>query len=402
MVDGSMRDNQPITAIDAFRMRVLDNRALHARLGVIEAPDIYVDEAMNIATAQGIALSPDAIRAAIRPDPLGIGRFMPSPVTLDRWPSNGWLPARPVETGDPPAFDWAWFGPAPLTAPFYEDSVRRFAPRPFSQMFRTRTSLAALVGGAEGANNPAPSGFIHHMSRCGSTLVAQMLAADPSHIVLSEPAPFDAVVRWAMVSDAPLDDRIAALRAIVAALGRDRSGQSKRLFLKLDAWHAVAIPLLRAAFPDTPWVFLYRDPVEVMVSQLRQRGIHTVPGLLPPSILNIPGAEGMPEERYAATVMARLNQAVLDHWHVGGGMLVNYDAMPSAILDRIAPHFGFVPDATMRNAMALVATRDAKAPAQPFVADTTEKRLAATARITDTVHEHLAPIHDRLEALRRG
>ena len=35
-----------------------------------------------------------------------------------------------------------------------------------------------------------PTGFIFHLARCGSTLVSQMLAALPEHIVLSE-APAD-------------------------------------------------------------------------------------------------------------------------------------------------------------------------------------------------------------------
>jgi hypothetical protein len=52
---------------------------------------------------------------------------------------------------------------------------------------------------------------------------------------------------------------------MVAALGQARAGET-RLFLKLDCWHMRDLPLFRRAFPNTPWVFLYRDPVEVLVS----------------------------------------------------------------------------------------------------------------------------------------
>ncbi len=385
----------------AFAALVLADETLQARLGAIEQPDAYVAAAGAIAAAHGIALDRDAIRTAIRPDPLGLSRWMPSPVTLDRWPSRGWLPARAVQgtsqTGAP-AFDWAWFGPQSLDAPFYADAVRRFATRPFNLMFRTRTSLAALVAGADTAF--APAGFIHHMSRCGSTLIAQMLAADRRHVVLSEPEPLDAVVRWAMTSGAPLGDRIAALRAIVAALGCDRSGRTERVFVKLDSWHVLALPLFRAAFPKTPWVFAYRNPVEVLVSQRRERGIHTVAGMLPVALLDIPDAQGMAADRYAALVLKRMGEAVLEHWPLGGGLLVDYAEMPAAIVDRIAPHFGFVPDTAQRAAMAEVASRSAKAPDLRFVADTAAKRRDATPEIAAAARDFNESVHARLGIMR--
>lgn len=394
----TLGDPSAHAGMTAFAALVLADETLQARLGVIEQPDAYVAEAVAIATAHGIALGTEEIRATIRPDPLGIGRWMPSPVTLDRWPSRGWLPARAVQTGAKPAFDWAWFGAQQLDAPFYEDSVRRFATRPFNLMFRTRTSLDALT--ADAGTTHAPAGFIHHMSRCGSTLIAQMLGSDPRHVVLSEPEPLDAVVRWAMESGTPLDEQVAALRAIVAALGRNRSGQTQRVFFKLDSWHVLALPLFRAAFPETPWVFAYRNPVEVLVSQRRQRGIHTVAGLLPVSIVAIPDAEGMAADRYAALVLKRMGEAVLEHWPSGGGLLVDYTEMPAAIVDRIAPHFGFVPDAAQHAAMSQVATYNAKSPDHMFVPDTAAKRRDVPYEI-EMVRTLIDPVHARLEVLRR-
>ncbi|KQN21204.1 hypothetical protein ASE86_14615 [Sphingomonas sp. Leaf33] len=385
----------------AFAALVLGDDAVQARLGDIEIPDDFVTQAVRIAGEHGIAIDPEAIHATLRPDPLGLGRFGPAPVTLDTWPARGWLPARSVPTGGAPAFDWAWFGPEPLRTPFFDESISRYATRPLSRMLRTRITLDALIAGTD-PDAPEPAGFIHHMSRCGSTLVAQMLAADPRHVVLSEPEPLDAVVRWAMESGAPLEVQVAALRAIVAALGRDRSGETQRVFFKLDSWHTMALPLFAAAFPRTPWVFLYRNPVEVLVSQQRQRGIHTVAGLLPTTIFDIPDAEGMQGDRYAAMVLARASEAVLDHWPRGGGLLVDYSELPGAIADRIAPHFGFVPDAAGRAAMAAVAGRSAKSPDQPFVPDSAAKHRAATRDIIDAARDLVDPVHARLESLRLG
>jgi hypothetical protein len=388
----------PLAALTTL---VLADAGLQARLAAIDSPDAFVAAAVAIAADHGIAIDAAATGAAIRPDPLGLDRFGPAPVTLGHWPTDGWIPARSVPTGHAPAFDWAWFGPEPLRAPFFEESVRWFASRPLSRMLRTRTSIDALIAGTD-RDAPVPTGFVYHLSRCGSTLVAQMLAADPDTVVLSEPEPLDAVVRWALESDAPIDVQVAALRGIVAALGRDRSGHTRRVVFKLDSWHVMALPLFKTAFPDVPWVFVYRNPVEVLVSQQRQRGIHTVAGLLPVDIVAIPGAEGMDEDEYAANVLKRMGEAVLDHWHLGGGMLVDYTELPDAIVGRIAPHFGIMPDVAQRSAMAMVARRDAKAPDERFVPDSAQKRAAATPALAAAAVMLVDPVHARLERLRHA
>lgn len=386
----------PLAAVVAL---VLADTTLQARLGRHEIPEDYLADLLAVAASHGIALDVETVRAAMRPTPVGMSAFMPSPVTLEHWPPVGWLPARTVHTGAAPAFDWAWFGPEALTAPFYEDEVRHFASRPFSRMFRTRTSLAAVVGDMPD-DAPAPAGFIHHMSRCGSTLVAQLLAADPDNVVLSEAEPLDAVLRWGIESGAPPEQQIAALRGIAAALGRDRSGHTRRVFFKLDSWHTVALPLFRAAFPDTPWVFLYRDPLEVLVSQQRMRGVHTVAGLVPVSVFPIPDADRLAGDHYAGLVLAHTMQAVLDHWPAGGGMLVDYAEMPDAILTRIAPHFGLAPDAASAARMRQVATRSAKTPGETFVPDSAAKQAAASPESRAAARDLVDPVYVRLTELR--
>src|SRR5439155_24789392 len=128
-----------------------------------------------------------------------------------------------------------------------------------------------------------PTGFIFHMSRCGSTLISQMLAALPQNVVVSEAGPVDAVLRARFQApDLPEREQIGWLQGIVSALGRRRTGEESHFFVKLDAWHTLDLPLIQRAFPDVPWLFLYRNPVEVMVSHARQPGSQLVPGMLPP------------------------------------------------------------------------------------------------------------------------
>lgn len=389
-----------VEAPDLFRRAVIASPALQQRLGTIEMPDLFEAESAIAAAELGIALPQGALADGGGHDPIGLSRFQPAPVELDRWPQRGWLPARSVLTGGAPAFDWAWFGSRALSEPLYEDTVRRMAGRPLSRIFRTRTSLDALIAGAAQEETVPPHGFIFHMSRCGSTLAAQVLAAVPDHVVVSEPEPLDAVVHWAAASGVPFDMQVAALRAIVAALGRNRSGSARRYFLKLDAWHILALPLFRAAFPEVPWVFLYREPEEVMVSHVRMPGMHFVGGGMLPVELRVDPGASFSLEDHGAKVLAQLLRAAAEHLALGGGMLVDYAGLPEAMDAAIPAHFGFTPDAGERAAMAAAKLRDAKAPDLAFRPDSQSKRAAVTAVTADAVARHLRAPYDRLEVLR--
>ncbi len=163
----------------------------------------------------------------------------------------------------------------------------------------------------------------------------------------------------------------------------------------------LALPLFRAAFPDTPWIYLYRDPVEVLVSQARMRGQQTAPGTLTPHLFGFaPGEETLPDIDYVARVLARTNEAVLQGWALGGGMLVNYSELPGALFTRILPHFGADPDAETRAAMQAMAARDAKKPGSAFHADSGRKQSEASDTVRHATDRYLAKAHVRLEALR--
>lgn len=392
-----------IDATEQFRRAVIESPALQQRLGAIVIPDLFEAEMAAAAAELGIALSPAAIIGnTMAPDPLGLSRFQPAPVALGHWPRIGWLPVRSVATGGAPAFDWAWFGDRQLSEPLYEDTVRRMAMRPLSLAFRTRTGLDTLIAGAAEANTIPLQGLIFHMSRCGSTLAAQMLAAVPDHVVVSEPEPLDAVIQWAVTSGAPFDLQVAALRAIVAALGRTRGESLRRYFIKLDAWHVLSLPLFRAAFPDTPWVFLYRDPEEVMVSHLRMPGLHFAGGgMMSIGLDSDPGANFSIEE-HGARVLAQILRAAAQYYPLGGGMLIDYAGLPEAMDVAVPEHFGFTPDAGERAAMAAAKSRDAKAPDRLFRPDSQDKRAGVTPIVADVVARHLRAPYAQLEKLRSG
>ena len=55
--------------------------------------------------------------------------------------------------------------------------------------------MSALEELNERSAGLAPSLFLFHVSRCGSTLISQMLAALPQNVVISEAGPMDAILR---------------------------------------------------------------------------------------------------------------------------------------------------------------------------------------------------------------
>lgn len=378
---------------------ILARPELQEQLGAIRAPHEFVAAAMVSAADHSVACDETTLRAVLRPDPLGLGRFAPTPLTMDCWPPPGWLPARSVPTGGAPAFDWLWFGSRPLTAPFFEDEVRRASALPLNWLLRIRTSLDVVVAGAAAEPGLPLAGLIFHMSRCGSTLLAQMLAALPGHAVSSEPEPLDAVLRWSAAIGLDRADTAAALRAIVAALGRRRSESQQRQFIKLEVWHSLFLPQLRRAFPDVNWVYLHRDPREVLVSLAEQPSLHVLPGTLDAALLGFDGADTAPAD-YAARVIGRSSQAVLDHWSLGGGLVIDYPDLRSAATGEVPEHFGLRLHTPDRAVMAVAGARDAKAPDRPFSPDSASKRAAASPELRMAATNWIEPVRRQLLQLR--
>src|SRR6185312_1662823 len=374
---------------------VFSDEAIAASLASLREQDEFIACATAMARARGVTFDA-AARDVPGADPVGVSRWSAPWLSGRTMPPRHWLPIHVATDANGIAVDWAWFGPRPLAEPFFEDSIRRTLAPPFGRLFRYRTALADLIAQTEAERPRAPDGFIFHMSRCGSTLAAQMFAALPQSVVISEAAPIDAAVQLARSTDWTA---MRALRAIVIALGRRRAGDERRYVIKLDSWHALALPLFRQAFPDVPWVFLYRDPVEVLVSQMRQRGTQMLPEFFPPRFWGIDAGAAVPNEDYCARMLAAICGAAADGAALGGGLMIDYRDLPRAVSSVIAPHFGLELTAGERAAMQAASKRDAKAPSQDFAADSAGKRGEASEAVRRAAERHVASCYRRLGQL---
>ncbi|MGE7955744.1 sulfotransferase family protein [Pseudomonas sp. NPDC089530] len=306
---------------------------------------------------------------------------------------HGWLPIRIWQAQDEWRVDWCWFGDRPLRQPFFREAVEEGLRLPFNQAFRRQTSLAVLTQWQQRSPGLAPSAFIFHASRCGSTLISQMLAQLDDHIVVSEPPALDALLRSSLAPG----ERAAAILGLLSAYGQVRGGGERRLVIKLDAWNIGELPLLRQCFADTPWLFLYRDPLEIAVSHLRRAGMHMTPGLLGPCALD-DGAPFHDRESWIARRLGRLLQLGLEHCRERAGLALNYNELPGAVDGHLGDFFGL--DALQRQAAFARIGQHAKQPAQAFVDDRQGKQAQASARLREQLEQWARAPYAALEQLR--
>ncbi|MCP3164270.1 sulfotransferase family protein [Myxococcus qinghaiensis] len=318
---------------------------------------------------------------------------------------EGWIPARIHVDGEVPRVDWCHLGDKRFTDPFFDETLERRLRNPFALLFRHQTSMETLVARRAVRPGLPVKGLVFHMSRCGSTLLAQLLAALPRHIVLSEASPVDVVLRLHLrlrhVTD---EQRIEWLRAVVAALGQRRNPEEEGVFLKLDAWHVLELPLLQRAFPGVPWLFLYRDPVEVMASHQKHRGAHMLPGVLEPARVGLDSGRlsELSLEEYGARVLARLCEAGLRAYRErqGPARLLNYRQLQDSAVSQLVDLFKLEPTASEHELLAAAAARDAKNPVLTFEDDTQDKARTVSDTSRAMAERWVREVYDSLEAER--
>lgn len=304
-----------------------------------------------------------------------------------------WTPIKVATNGGGPYVDWCWTDGVRFDDPFFTQTIERGLRDPFRLLFQRRTWLNEIEAEAEAR---PPTGLVFHLSRSGSTLVSRMLQTLPDAWVLSEPGPVDSV----LAIPGALAERAGRLRAIVSALGPDTA--TGPYVLKLDAWAVLDFEVFEEAFPAVPWVFCYRHPGDVLVSQSLQGSYHMIPDTLPAWRLGEPLAlPAQPTlDEYGAAMLARLlDRAMRAAERSSRGLLVHHDQLPGAVLDRIAPHFGIQVPASQVGAILETTLWDAKNPVLPY-AGGPGRRVDATPEQVDAVDRLAMASYMRLERTR--
>jgi len=294
-----------------------------------------------------------------------------------------WTPVKIDFSGRAPAVYWADLSAERFVEPFFDQTVARWASGPRGRPL-VRTGLGALLA-LDTEPSLEPAGMIFHLSRCGSTLVSRLLGTLPDVVVVAEPAPLNALLGLDTdrVDEAAL---VEVVRLLLRALGRCQPGDERRLVLKCTSWNIRRRAILAAAFPQTPWVWVQRDPARVLASLLAEPpgwlGLQTAPRRaarrfgLDPTLVPI-----MARAEFAARALgAMLEAAATDP---ARRLIIDHAELPTAVWTRVVAHLGLEADAAAIQRMVEESRFYSKDPAsEVFVGDAPERRpLTDTMRV---------------------
>ncbi len=255
-----------------------------------------------------------------------------------------WTPVRLDFSGPAPVVYWADLSAERFVEPFFDQTVARWASGPGARPL-VKTGLEALAA-LDSEPSLEPAGMIFHLSRCGSTLVSRLLGTLPGVVVLAEPAPLNTLLGLdpARVDEATL---VRLVRVVVRALGRCRHGDEHRLVLKCTSWNIRRRAILAAAFPETPWVWVQRDPARVLASLLAKPpgwlGLQSAPRRAAQRFDLDPAAvPAMTRAEFAARALgAMLEAAATDP---AQRLCIDHADLPAAVWEWVAPHLGIAID----------------------------------------------------------
>lgn len=261
-----------------------------------------------------------------------------------------------------------------------------------------------------------PNGFVLHESRCGSTLVANSLAAmNPEQTrVYSESAPFLAALTICGegFTRCSIEDTADILKKVVFLMGRTDDHREKHMFFKIQSAGTKFISVLKVAFPETPWIFVYRDPVEVMMSHLGIPDIEKANCLRSkhhpaPDFLQMISAKGvslssLSYEEFCAVHLATLCQKALDEFHATtNGELVNYVDLPNALIDYVIPDHFKVPvspiEAENIHVVSSTYSKGSHNRQKEWKDDSEKKKIRASDAVVEASQKWLGEIYAQLE-----
>lgn len=291
-----------------------------------------------------------------------------------------WVPYKLSASEGAPHCHWLYTGTQSYTAPFFDETISACMSLPEnSKGFKIVSSVDVLPLWADESLAVPPSAFIFHVSRCGSTLVAQLLGLCAQHIVLAETPFIDQLLRFAFAHGYNSSVFLPqALPAAIQLYGRKRRGDESHLFIKPDSWHLCFYDQLRVLYPAVPFILLYRSPDEVLRSQRRRRGMQGVQGVIEPEIFGFDRnvVNDWPLDDYMCKVLERYFTIMLEIADRDPDvLLVNYNEPVLSIMQRIAGVTGISIDDAMLQLMQERSRYHAKYPDQVFKEPVAEDEL---------------------------
>ncbi|HSC67513.1 MAG TPA: sulfotransferase family protein [Cellvibrio sp.] len=318
-----------------------------------------------------------------------ISRLNVTPVAIDSLRLAGhWLPYR----YQPDKKQVNWLIPTGhATEPFQDETISRYRQQLFNQIIQPCTSVAFAQQQAEKLTDAIPSGFIFHLSRCGSTLISGCLSELNSTCVFSESPLLTALLLDAGLSPEQQGVLLRSFINLQAAAFPDRP----QLVIKWNAWDIFRWELIRSVYPQVPAIFLVRDPVEILASHQRIAGWHmagdTRLASIHPALASTNAAQSLLSRRsqVLAALLAEMNKykknlAVLS---------VDYSSLDAACIRAICQYFGIFPTQEWFVGMMRRLAFHSKMPGVVFADDSSAKQTQFSDLEKASIHALLMPLY---------
>jgi hypothetical protein len=183
-----------------------------------------------------------------------------------------WLPVRFIFRPTDSQVLWVNFGAQELTDPFFNQQINRLQQR---RRRMRKTTIAQFLEVAKLFQPASPNGYICHVSRCGSTLLANAMKAGGRSTVFSEAQPLYQLLNRDDYPGTGLEgEEITAIqrKLLDAFFGIYAASFANPIVVKGHTIDILQIDKLRAIWPEMPIAISIRHPVEVIASNLEKSG----------------------------------------------------------------------------------------------------------------------------------
>lgn len=317
------------------------------------------------------------------------------------------LPVDALIANGKPQIEWLDLTGIGFHEPFFHQTVEKVRTRR-PDLKSVVTDVDALLQIDNLASRHPPTGFIFHTSRCGSTLVANACRALEASRVIAEPPVVDKLISR-LFTDAEPDSAkellyLTLIKSAIQSLAPVHSNFEQRFFLKFACASILQIKLIRRIWPTVPFLVLYRHPLEITVSNLRN-----VPQWMrfdtnlgaSAAIAGVNEAQlgEMTKEEFCARALGRYYSAAEG---VSGSpltLLVDYDQMSLQTIGRILKFFGENVSAEEYQAIDRAMQLHAKDSTRQFQPDGLSKRSSASSHTIEMVEQWAMPGYRRLGSL---
>jgi len=318
---------------------------------------------------------------------------------------KGFLPVDAVVVDGRPGLQWMNMSGVSLSEPFFQQTVDR--AKADGNRHELFTEFDVLLQLEKELDSVQPTGLIFHSSRCGSTLVANACRAINNSIVLSEANAIDKLVARFITDAGDVKTSLYSvfLRGVVNALAQRRNGNEQHLFIKFACCSFAQIERIRRIWPTVPWLFLYRDPVDTIVSNLKdvppwlldkdRRVLASITGTTPDQV------EAMSLEELCARTIGSLFSTA--HGLANdNGMLLNYKQLSVPVISSVLSFFKVGPSTEELESIKRVSQRYSKeaSGSLEFVADSDAKQQLASDAVRDAAAKWATEPYELLEQKR--